>query len=267
MLADEEHGRQAPRAAAAAATAAAASSDSAASFKSLVVELEENRNKQDSILVAEFVTPKMKAKLAKYVLREKELEMLIKQAQKSSGIKKIGDELRKAVMQNDANKVRQMCQSKSCPVDAANFEGTTALIKAAIHEQVDIVDILIAAGASVNLSDDRGRTALMLAAANGSIASMQALLGGGCDCGAVALNGWTAFAYSAEGGHLEACKLLFDAGGAHVTVLGKAVGALIRPELTLLFVVSLVCRSVALTRRTKLRAAKGCAGSCWSVSP
>uniref|UniRef100_A0A7S2H0U0 Uncharacterized protein n=1 Tax=Haptolina brevifila TaxID=156173 RepID=A0A7S2H0U0_9EUKA len=198
-----------------------------ASIHDMVAELERNRNKQDDMLInaqsaGGHLTTKMRNKLKRLQEREKELEKHIKASQKSGIFKKLGDELRKAVTNNDLDKVTQMCSAPGCPLDSANFEGTTALIKAAIHNRVAIVDMLLTAGAEVNLSDDRQRSALMLAAANGAVASISSLVANGADCSAVAHNGYNAFMFAAEGGHLEACRLLYSSGGAELSLLTTA---------------------------------------------
>jgi pyruvate-formate lyase-activating enzyme len=66
--------------------------------------------------------------------------------------------------------VKQLCGGRTVKrfIDLGNFEGTTALIKAAMFDQLAILEVLVGAGATLSKADNLGRTPLMLAAANGS---------------------------------------------------------------------------------------------------
>ena len=131
--------------------------------------------------------------------------------------KSLGDTLRKAAAAGDLETVTRLCADKKrigTFVNTGNFEGTTALIKAAIFDQADVFEVLVAAGANPAMMDERGRSALMLAAANNSQAVLQRLIALEVALDVVATsNGWNAFMFAVQGGHLAAAQMLFDACG------------------------------------------------------
>lgn len=163
------------------------------------------------------LTTKKRTKMKTLAMREKELEAELKKSKRVIELKQLGDDLRKAATKDDLAKVAEICalpDAKRC-VDSTNFEGTTSLIKAAIYDRLEMVNLLIKAGASLDLGDHLGRTALCLAAANGSMLVTKRLLELGASVTHRAENGWSVLMYAAEGGHADVCKLLID--GAHVT--------------------------------------------------
>lgn len=163
--------------------------------------------------------PHMREKLRELSNQLAELEKMttVEEAKVTGGattVKQLGDDLRKAVATSDLDAVKRLCSEPRVDkfINSANFEGTTALIKAAIFDRIEIVEALIAAGADAALMDDRGRSALMLAAANGGDAVVRRLLELSMPATAVAeSNGWNAFMFAVQGGHLSAAKMLLEA--------------------------------------------------------
>ena len=144
-----------------------------------------------------------------------------------------GGELRKAAENGDLERVKQMIKAKAqiaCPLNHANEDGMTPLIKASMYGHVDVVKLLLKAKALVDLYERRGRTALMLASHNGEADVIRVLLANGAkpeNAGQVALregandDGRTSLMLAANAGHVDAVKLLLSAG-AQVRDVNKA---------------------------------------------
>ena len=66
-------------------------------------------------------------------------------------------------------------------VNALNQHGQTAIMNAAHHGQIDLVQLLIARGADLNRSAKYGLTALMLAVIGGHAAVVELLVRAGAD--------------------------------------------------------------------------------------
>ena len=129
----------------------------------------------------------------------------------------LGTALRAAVSADNLDTVKQLCGGRTVKrfIDLGNFEGTTALIKAAMFDQLAILEVLVGAGATLSKADNLGRTPLMLAAANGSDAVVRRLLELRAPCEPTdASKGWNAFFFAAQGGHVATCRLLLEACGA-----------------------------------------------------
>ena len=105
-----------------------------------------------------------------------------------------------------------------------------ALVVAGFNGQLDVIRVLLEAGADVNQSGENGWTALMRASYRGHIEVMQFLIDNGADVNA---GGHVyALSWAAENGWLEAVDLLLEsgadvnavtAGQPHHTALSKAV--------------------------------------------
>lgn len=95
-------------------------------------------------------------------------------------------------------------------VNAAQPDGATALHWAAHWDDFDTTDLLIRAGAKVNVANDYGITPLSLACANGdgNAAVVERLLNAGADPNSARDTGETALMTAARSGSLEAVKLL-----------------------------------------------------------
>jgi hypothetical protein len=200
-------------------------------------QLSAMRDKVDSVVAKDQMAGRaLRSKIAEYEAQVREIEKLMRveeeqggqssDARTKGGREQMASELRKAVQEDNLAKVRSLCADAnvSAFINRGNFEGTTPLIKAAIFDQIQIVEALLKAGADPSLTDHMGRTPLMMAAGNGADASVQALLKTkvACETMVATSNGWTAFMYAVQGGHLEASKQLLLACGAHACLSSRA---------------------------------------------
>ncbi len=103
-------------------------------------------------------------------------------------------------------------------------DGSTALHWAAYWDELEMVELLLAAGAQVDASDDHGVTPLWLACANGARPSMvDRLLRAGADANAGHSSGESALMSAARTGNNAAVDLLLSAG-ANVGASERARG-------------------------------------------
>ena len=96
--------------------------------------------------------------------------------------------------------------------NAARQDGKTAVMAAAQHGHFEVVRLLLEAGADQNAAETTELTALMFAAANGSLEVVRLLLEAGADQNAANECGGTALMAAAANGHLEVVRLLLEAG-------------------------------------------------------
>ena len=90
--------------------------------------------------------------------------------------------------------------------------GDTALMHASQGKgHKEIVEMLINAGADVNVRDKFGGTALMIASQNGHVETVEMLIEKGADVNARDFLGNTALVYATEEGHKEIIKILEEA--------------------------------------------------------
>ncbi|HXK05801.1 MAG TPA: ankyrin repeat domain-containing protein [Verrucomicrobiae bacterium] len=120
--------------------------------------------------------------------------------------------LSEAAMQGDSNTVRALLKQKA-DVNGAQGDGSTALHWAAFHDDLEMVKLLLAAGADVKAATREGAiTPLFMACTNGDAAIVAALLNAGADANSVKSNGTTALMTAAASGSAEAIKVLLDRG-------------------------------------------------------
>jgi ankyrin repeat protein len=115
-------------------------------------------------------------------------------------------------MQGNKDLVRSLLR-EGADVDGAQGDGSTALHWAALHDDLELVKMLLAAGANMKVTTrDGSLTPLFMACTNGNAAVIEALLKSGADPGAVNANGTTALMTAAASGSLDAVRMLLDHG-------------------------------------------------------
>ncbi len=91
-------------------------------------------------------------------------------------------------------------------------ERWTALMAASVIGSKEVVHLLLAADAKVDMPDAKGVTALMLASANGRNDVMEVLLRKGADMDKKCDSGYTPLLFATKGGHLGAIRILLARG-------------------------------------------------------
>jgi ankyrin repeat protein len=116
--------------------------------------------------------------------------------------------LSEAAMQGNKELVRTLLKDR-VDVDGAQGDGSTALHWAAMHDDLEMVKMLLAAGANVKVSTREGAiTPLFMACQNGDAAIIEALVKAGADAKATNANGTTALMTAAASGSVDAVKVL-----------------------------------------------------------
>jgi hypothetical protein len=96
----------------------------------------------------------------------------------------------------------------------------TALIYAIVRGDTEVAQLLIGAGANLNVQDNDGSTPLHLASSEGYTEVAQLLIGAGADLNMLDNKAYTALIYAIVKGHTEVAKLLIEAG-ADLNVWGN----------------------------------------------
>jgi ankyrin repeat protein len=104
---------------------------------------------------------------------------------------------------------------KKVDVNAAEADGTTALLWASYKDDVEIADLLLGAGANVNTANDLGATPLWTASQNGSAAMVRRLLQAGANPNAALLSGELPLMVASRSGNPDVVEQLI-AKGANV---------------------------------------------------
>ena len=119
-----------------------------------------------------------------------------------------------AAMDGNREAVRSLLKRKA-NVNGAQGDGMTALHWAAYRDDVEMMKLLLAAGANVHAVTRVGAIPpLFLACANGSPAALELLLKAGADPNSINANGTTALMMAASSGSADAVKLLLDEGAS-----------------------------------------------------
>lgn len=117
-----------------------------------------------------------------------------------------------AVYQADEALVAALLQREADPTLGNRF-GATPLLEAAKLGHAGLIDQLLQAGAAPDSADADGQTPLMLVAGNGSLAGAEALVAAGADVNAVERwTGQTALMWAAAGRHAAVVDLLVRHG-------------------------------------------------------
>lgn len=120
-------------------------------------------------------------------------------------------EVADAAMRGDRDAVRAALARKA-DVNAAQVDGTTALHWAAEHDDVELAELLLTAGARVSARTREGVMPLQLAAINGSAGMLGRLIRAGADPNApLTAAGDTALMLAARTGKTDAVRLLLEA--------------------------------------------------------
>ncbi len=114
-------------------------------------------------------------------------------------------------MNGDRPAVRVLLQKKA-DVNAPQTDGATAIEWAAYRDDLELADVLIAAGANPKTPNREGATAMQLAALHGSAAMMEKLLNAGVEVNERGMNGETPLMFAARNGNLDALQLLLKRG-------------------------------------------------------
>src|SRR5690606_5720447 len=123
-----------------------------------------------------------------------------------------------AVRARDFASARALLSAKPRPdVNQRTSDGTTTLHWAVYHDEVDLVERLVAAGADVNAKNDYGSTPLSEAAVIGNVKVIRRLLKAGADVESPNDDGQTALMILSRTSNVEAAKLLIS-HGANVNV-------------------------------------------------
>ena len=114
-----------------------------------------------------------------------------------------------AARKNDSATVRELLAAQPRPdVNQRTADGTTALQWAVYHNDVDLVEQLIAAGADVKTKNDYGASPMSEAAVVGNPQVIRKLLASGADAESANIDGQTALMVIARTSNVEAAKLL-----------------------------------------------------------
>src|ERR1700722_16596214 len=120
------------------------------------------------------------------------------------GLGSAPSELADAAMSKDKVAVRSLLKQKA-DVNAPQTDGTTPLIWAVRADDLEMTDLLLAAGATVKAANSVGATAFYQASANGNAAIIERLLKAGADVNGTFLStGETPLMEASRSGSVEA---------------------------------------------------------------
>ncbi|WP_262401485.1 ankyrin repeat domain-containing protein, partial [Actinomadura sp. CNU-125] len=108
-------------------------------------------------------------------------------------------------------------------LEARDEDGRTALLRAALHDEVETAGVLVGLGADVNAQDVRKDSAWLVTGVTGSVAMMRALLPGEPDLTLTNRFGGVSLIPASERGHLDYVRAVLaetDIDVDHVNDLG-----------------------------------------------
>ena len=117
----------------------------------------------------------------------------------------------------------EMLVAHGADVNIADDIGRTPLMEATRLDKADFAKFLITHGARVDARDSEGMTALMIASANARPKAARLLVSHGADVNAKDKVGWTPLMYAAACRSAEISKLLIS-HGAHMNATGTKTG-------------------------------------------
>jgi ankyrin repeat protein len=112
-------------------------------------------------------------------------------------------------MNGDRGLVQTLVQQKA-DVNAAQADGATAIQWAVYRDDLEMADLLLAAGANIKLANRDGATPLYLASLHGSARMIEKLLHAGADVNQLGPQGETPLMLAARTGNLDAIRVLLD---------------------------------------------------------
>lgn len=118
------------------------------------------------------------------------------------------EDLRWAVEDNNISDVTELL-AKGADPNTPDEDGNTLLIVAIRHKNAKLADVLVNAGAKLNLRNNYGETAIMLASYNGLRDIVEKLYVKGAE---INHNGWNPLIYAATNGHVDIVQLLLGGG-------------------------------------------------------
>lgn len=123
------------------------------------------------------------------------------------------DALFNAIKQDELNKVRTLLESGLDPNKHFGKDGSTFLFEATMHGNIEIMNLLIQAGAKVNMKTKSGFFPLVVASEFGHLDACKLLISEGADVNLCTEPvGTTALTMACEKGHLDIVKVLVDNG-------------------------------------------------------
>jgi ankyrin repeat protein len=137
----------------------------------------------------------------------------------------LSQEMVRAIVQDKPADVKDLL-NKGESLDAKQ-NGQTALHIAAMNGKVDILTVLIARGAKVDVQDDQGITPLMLAAKDGRVEAIQALIAQGAKITVQDKLGENALHIAAAHGKKDAVAALLDRGADVRATTNTGLNALV----------------------------------------
>jgi len=118
----------------------------------------------------------------------------------------------KASLVGDTEQVERLLTTNPLILNEANSSGWTALMYAAWKRHLEILKLLIASEADLELKTHDGNTALILTACVGDVQAINLLVSSGADLERTSQTGFSPLLCASEKGHLDAVIALVDAG-------------------------------------------------------